>query len=108
LEEYDFTIHYCSCKTISHAGFLSHKHKEDSREDDGKGEESVGHHQVDRANDKGRVQKLASRQKKLVVKKKARFPPENAKTKAKYTILMCSMSVHSIVRNNKHQLMHQK
>jgi hypothetical protein len=72
---------------MSHVDFLSRIHKADSTEDENKGEESVGHYHVDRANDEGESPEVSQQAERANDDKTGYFPPENAKTKANYLSL---------------------
>ena len=50
-ELYGFKVHYFPDKTIPHADLPFSIHKSKSTEEGGRGEDSVGHQQADRASD---------------------------------------------------------
>jgi hypothetical protein len=78
LEEYDFTIHYRSCKTTTHADFLFRIHKADASEGGDKDEKSRGQELTGPANngknetvvseDHGNVSELSVYDKKSIIR----------------------------------------
>jgi hypothetical protein len=78
LEEYDFTIHYRSGKTISHADFLSRIHKADASEGGDKDERPRGQQLTGPANngkdetvvpeDNGNISELSESEKRSIIR----------------------------------------